>query len=702
MNYNFLKTLCIITIFIPSFLTAQKDSFSNFKTTQSVGEPPTIFTTSFKDKVAERVESSKDIEKNDREQYALYTNYSVNSLLNSGHILYGDPMTKFVNKVADKLLENEPGLKRKLQFYVIKTNTTNALCTDPGIIFITTGLLSQIENEAQLAYVISHEIVHYQEKHLQKSFKKSKEQELEPTSSYEDMVLLSKDHEFEADANALKFYHAAGYSDKEVNVVFDVLMYSYLSFDEINIDSTFFAKNDAFIPQSYFPEAANPILAFEDYDDSKSSHPNIRKRRDAISEEIKKYDNWKANSNFIALEEFKHVQNIARFESIRENILVGNYLKALYEIYILEKTFPNNEYLQTSKALTWATMNQISVGRSLRSVVKDDDEIEGQLSLLYGFFKKLNKEEMALLTIRIVQDVCLEFPASERLKEIKKESIENLAHVRNFKFEELKSKSYTQANLDFELSLNDTIADIDTIVPENESKYDRIKRIREEQVISVNESHLEEQFFSLFLLHDLVNDEEFKKTIEEEKEKLVLSRTSSYKKSNSDDDNKLIGDIILITPKLKAKKNGDFDLESTLLFYEYLKGGVDRHAPKERLKLRDNLEVEDFTTEKHNEVSILISYIIQFSNSKNKDFKNLLVDYEEMKSIIAKYDNPQLLLISGDYYYNKLTDKAISGNASYIELKTGNIYSTRNYISKYKLNKISVEGFTHLIFNQLK
>src|SRR5690554_7853402 len=94
------------------------------------------------------------------------TTYSLNNILKTGYVLYGDPMTLYIQKIAANLLKNEPSLKDELQFYVIKNNITNALCTDPGVIFITTGLIAQVENEAQLAYIIAHEIVHYQEKHI--------------------------------------------------------------------------------------------------------------------------------------------------------------------------------------------------------------------------------------------------------------------------------------------------------------------------------------------------------------------------------------------------------------------------------------------------------------------------------------------------------------------------------------------------------
>jgi len=697
-------TIFITILFInPAPFLAQDDIFSEFKTTKAEGKPPAIFTTSFDDKVVEGIENAKAVDKESRDDYAKYTSYALNSLLHSGLVLYGDPMTKYVEKVAANLLKNEPRLRRDLEFYVMKTNTTNALCTEPGVIFITTGLLSQIENEAQLAYVIAHEIVHYQEKHLQKSFSKLKERELDPKSSYEELVKQSKDHEFEADANALELYHAAGYSDKEVKTVFDVLMYSYLTFDEIEIDSSFFGNPNIYIPLSYFPEEANPILALENYDDSKSSHPNIRKRKEAITSEIKKYKDWGSHKNFIELDEFNNVQAIARFESVRENLLIAEYLKALYEIYILEKQFPNNEYLQTSKALAWALMNQSSLSGGKSTLTENVDKKEGSISVLYGFIKTLDQNEMALLSLRQIEDVYKKFPASERLKEIRNEGIAGLTKLRNLNIKKLEKVSYKVALSNYKNHLNDTIKKIDSIDQENETKYDRIRRLREEQNYSKFEAEFIDEDFSIFLLYDLVNTIEFNEIYQEEKRKTVINRSNRYdRRRKVGSDFTIEGDILFITPKFEALYKGNFDLESTLLFHELFNVGIERFAQEGTFYKRDITEVETFTTEKYNEIALINSYITQTINIKNSDFNTLWIDHDEMTILMNAYNDPHLLLVSGDYYYNKFIDKSITGEAKYVQISTGNIYSSRAYESRYKLNKMSIEGFAHLIFTKFE
>jgi len=79
-------------------------------------------------------------------------------LLLSGDKLFNDPLTIYVNKVADELLKNEPELRKKIKIYVTKSSDVNAHAFDKGFIFINVGLLAQLENEAQLAFILSHEI----------------------------------------------------------------------------------------------------------------------------------------------------------------------------------------------------------------------------------------------------------------------------------------------------------------------------------------------------------------------------------------------------------------------------------------------------------------------------------------------------------------------------------------------------------------
>lgn len=84
-------------------------------------------------------------------------------------VLKNDKIQKYVQYVTKEVLRS-PHIKRK-DVYPYKVtildddNVVNAFCTPGGYIYIYTGLLKFLENEASLAAVIAHEIAHAEKRH---------------------------------------------------------------------------------------------------------------------------------------------------------------------------------------------------------------------------------------------------------------------------------------------------------------------------------------------------------------------------------------------------------------------------------------------------------------------------------------------------------------------------------------------------------
>lgn len=81
-----------------------------------------------------------------------------------------DPHSKsaaLVREVGERLVENAiPQSPYRFQFHLLRDpNTVNAFALPGGQIFITFGLLSRLQNEAQLAGVLGHEIGHVVHRH---------------------------------------------------------------------------------------------------------------------------------------------------------------------------------------------------------------------------------------------------------------------------------------------------------------------------------------------------------------------------------------------------------------------------------------------------------------------------------------------------------------------------------------------------------
>lgn len=85
------------------------------------------------------------------------------------HSFYeNDKLMAYVNKIGKGLAQfaNRPEIE--FRFAVLDTDIVNAFAAPGGYIFITKGALSKMEDEAELAAVLSHEIAHVTERHIVK------------------------------------------------------------------------------------------------------------------------------------------------------------------------------------------------------------------------------------------------------------------------------------------------------------------------------------------------------------------------------------------------------------------------------------------------------------------------------------------------------------------------------------------------------
>lgn len=75
----------------------------------------------------------------------------------------------FVKNVGDQVLSSNDVKKRNVYAYqyeiIHDDNTVNAFCTPGGYIYVYTGLLKFVDNEATLAGVMAHEIAHAEQRH---------------------------------------------------------------------------------------------------------------------------------------------------------------------------------------------------------------------------------------------------------------------------------------------------------------------------------------------------------------------------------------------------------------------------------------------------------------------------------------------------------------------------------------------------------
>jgi predicted Zn-dependent protease len=87
--------------------------------------------------------------------------------------LYHDPViVKYVNEVVQKLLS--PDIRSSpltIQVKIVKNPLLNAFTYPNGVIYVHTGILARIGNEAQLATLLGHELTHATHRHTIQAFR---------------------------------------------------------------------------------------------------------------------------------------------------------------------------------------------------------------------------------------------------------------------------------------------------------------------------------------------------------------------------------------------------------------------------------------------------------------------------------------------------------------------------------------------------
>lgn len=433
------KAIFLLAVF-PLMVTQVSSQFDNYQPVRSSGKLPEDFTRAVSDAVKASNQDPKTVAE---KEFILGSAFSLNRVMLGGKVLFNDPMGVFTKKVVDELLKNDPILRAKIRVYIIKSPYVNAFATSEGAIFINIGLLAQLENEAQLAYILAHEIVHVDKKHSLDEFKKEIEiskgkgvyGDLNNSEKLLARSAYSKEKEQEADElGFLDYFNNSNYSYSAISGVFDILKYGHLPIDEVKFDKSFF-ENDGFIfPNSYTLKEITQINTDDEEDNEKSSHPALPYRRDLLAKMIKDKSNQGKRDFVVGEAEFTYIRNMARFELCRLQLLDEDYNNAIYNSYVLLKEFPNNKYLLKTigHSLFWISYNNKNFGKSFYKDVEGESQ-----QLAHLLYKMTNKQrDIDMVNVAFAAKLKKMFPDDIEIDLLLKESIRHVveSHEINEKY----------------------------------------------------------------------------------------------------------------------------------------------------------------------------------------------------------------------------------------------------------------------------
>lgn len=411
---------------------AQQNLRENYTPLKSQGTLPDIFTQDMRKVVQQDIielNKSKEKDKTLKSTYYTEANYEISKIVKSGNALINDEVSMYLNKLADVLLKNNLTLRQQLHIFAMKSPVVNAYSYDKGYIFLDIGLIAQAETEAQLAYVLSHEISHYTKKHNIQGYVQNKKVDRDNYSgkSYDDKLLekcqYSKEYESEADLEGFKLFEATEYNYNQAEKAFDVLQYAHLPFELVEFKKSFLETDHFKIPASYQLKDVSSIKNNSNEDDSKSTHPNTAKRKLAIGELIKARSN-KGRVNYLYDEkQFLYIRDLARFELCRLYLKNRDYPNAFYASYILLQKYPDNQYLTEVMAKCLYAVSLYDKGdlrynsdSYLPDGIKSYSDVESYPQQVYYLMAKMPSNEWTFMSLNYVYRAHKKFPKSAVLE----------------------------------------------------------------------------------------------------------------------------------------------------------------------------------------------------------------------------------------------------------------------------------------------
>ncbi|MCA6362739.1 MAG: M48 family metallopeptidase [Bacteroidetes bacterium] len=263
------------------------------------------------------------------------TEYSFANFVNSGKLTVGDSVSNYAGRILDRLLAKDPKLRKKITVYTLRSTEVNAFMMANGALLLSTGLLAHIENEAQLAFILSHEIVHFRERHNLQGFRNRQRAESRYFDPMAGVLRFTRELELEADEEGVKIFRNAGYALHEGYSALKMLEHHNWSFGQIPMYPSFFEHGDYRFPSYYTLDKIAEVEKDDvERDESRSTHPGLDKRLRVIApllgDTSMRTPLWLVSEN-----SFRIVQQFCRREVINLYLEERNYPEAIYGAYIL-------------------------------------------------------------------------------------------------------------------------------------------------------------------------------------------------------------------------------------------------------------------------------------------------------------------------------------------------------------------------------
>lgn len=285
------------------------------------------------------------------EKFNSVTAIQLRQIFLNGYVYYNDTLSVYSRQVLQKLLANKPEINKKIHVFVTRLSAPNAMTWQDGTVLINVGLLAKMQNEAQLAFVLGHEITHFLHNHAYQQYILA--QGVPPPSDVKgalSVIQYSNLNEVYADSVSLQLMAAAGYPPQEAIAALRLLeTYTY---EPLNLPASLSsAKVTVSERELCTPAKARNYTRFGANMRTPEGTPTITidsrvsailKNMAVLPKSETKTDTEQAKTtagNFALMRQF------SQFEVIEDCYQQGDFIRTTYDALALLRQYPKNKYL---------------------------------------------------------------------------------------------------------------------------------------------------------------------------------------------------------------------------------------------------------------------------------------------------------------------------------------------------------------------
>jgi len=637
-------------------VSAQVD-FNQYLPIVCQGEIPADLTADAKLNYERKAIKIEDSEKgkrrqNDEKEFYLQNNFSIQDFLVSGQVLYNDTFTRYIEKIADVLLKDNSKLRDRLRFYTVKSPDVNAFATQEGIVFVNIGLISSAKSEAQIAYVLAHEISHFTEGHVLQGFLETRKiVRGEGYYRYQDyysrlrsFFRYSRDSEYEADEKGWEIYSKSPYYKGAVQGVFDMLLYAHIHYDSVDFQPKNLEERSFKFPPNYTLETVEKLHVNENREDNFSTHPNAKDRKKRAFEMVGK-DSTGGKLYVVSQTTFQGLQKIARYEMLRYYISNTRFADAYYHALLLEESYETGEYIDFMKGMAlYGLAKHFNTRGKRRSVILPYEDVQSLPQRYYYFLHQLSNKEMTILALRENSKLHEKYPSSEFFKQVQTDLMRVLITENKSRPEEFYSKWSTERD--------------STLKAKQQKQYYRYAFVDEIQ------DPLFYQKLQSFETYRNKKDRFYEKSKFSKKSSIELGKLKGVE----------VADISLFQPAFQRVTESLTDMPkvdyiAALDEANYLNEEIRNAAARQNVKVKFvEKKPEDYTTQSYNQYSNYVNWFMERTNN------NMKMVYHDL---------------------NQTSDSTSNNKEEYI-----GVIEVQSIVRNYIIKKFYLWEYTFLVFNK--